>query len=104
VSRQSTAFSKDEKKSARAHAVGALANSSPPPGPSAAGMRLLCYADLKQIKGIKFSRPWIIHLVREGRFPAPLKPGGGTHICWLEAEIDAWLQRLVEARDEATAA
>lgn len=34
--------------------------------------------------------------VKLGRFPAPLKQGGGNF--WLESEIEAYLQQLIAAR------
>ena len=62
-------------------------------------LRLLSFRDLKERKGIKFSRPWIKKLVSDGKFPKPFRPTGGTHIAWLESEIDEWIEACAAARD-----
>jgi predicted DNA-binding transcriptional regulator AlpA len=69
----------------------------PPPAPQS--RRLLSFADLKKEKGIKFSRQWIDRLVAEGKFPRPIRPGGGAHKAWLEHEIDAHLNACAAERD-----
>jgi predicted DNA-binding transcriptional regulator AlpA len=67
--------------------------------------RLLSYADLRQL-GIPFSRVWIHKLVQNGRFPRPLKLAanhdGGVNL-WEKAEIDAWIDARVAARDQKAA-
>ena len=63
-------------------------------------MRVLSYPDLRDRKGIVWSRAHVYRMVRAGKFPAPLKLGEGT-TAWLEAEIDRWLADHVAERDGA---
>ena len=66
-------------------------------------MRLLTPADLWD-RGIKYTNKHLLHLERLGKFPRRVKLGGGNRNAWPEAEIDAYLESLVAARDaEATA-
>ncbi len=47
----------------------------------------------------------IMRLVREGRFPAPIRPGGDNpraHVRFVKSEIDAWLEQRKAARKPAT--
>jgi prophage regulatory protein len=60
-------------------------------------MRMLSTADLKG-KGIPWSRQHIFRLVKQHKFPAPVKIGANTN-AWLETEIDAYLKARVEQRD-----
>lgn len=53
-------------------------------------------------KGILFSRQHISRLVRENKFPRPIKVGCNTN-AWLESEIDAYIRRRVEERDNTAA-
>jgi prophage regulatory protein len=62
-------------------------------------VRILSYDDLKT-KGIRFSRVWILHLIKEGKFPKTIKLGE-AHVGFVEEEIDAWLKNLIKQRDEA---
>jgi prophage regulatory protein len=56
---------------------------------------------LKTVKGIRFSRQHIHRLVKEKKFPAPLKLGPATN-GWLEDEIDDWIDaRARERKDTA---
>jgi predicted DNA-binding transcriptional regulator AlpA len=82
VSQQSTGYTADERK------------------PPASGRRLLSFAELQEVKGIPFSRVWILKLVQAGKFPRPVKPGGGGHNAWFEDEVDEYLNILAAARDE----
>jgi predicted DNA-binding transcriptional regulator AlpA len=91
MSQHSTALSREEIKSAQGTARG-------PPAPPAS-RRLLTFRDLKLIKGIKFSRQWLDKLIAKGKFPRPIRPGGGTHKAWFEHEIDQYLDDLAAARD-----
>jgi prophage regulatory protein len=43
------------------------------------------------------SRSTIYARIAEGLFPRPIDLGGGRAVGWLESEIDAWLQALVES-------
>jgi prophage regulatory protein len=45
------------------------------------------------------SRSTIYLRVADGSFPLPVKLGGRA-VAWLEAEIQEWLQRKVDARRE----
>ena len=46
------------------------------------------------------SRSTIYLRIGEGRFPKPINLGGRA-VGWLEAEIQEWLQRRIEASREA---
>jgi len=65
-------------------------------------MRLLDEEDLKQ-RGIKFSRQHRHRLIRQGKFPKPVKVGANTN-AWPEPEIDQFIERCISKRDEAAAA
>jgi prophage regulatory protein len=65
-------------------------------------MRVLSYPDLRDKKGIVWSRAHVYRLIGDGKFPQPLKLGEGT-TCWLEDEVDRWLAGHVAARDTAAA-
>jgi len=60
-------------------------------------MRLLSEADLRE-RGIRFSRQHREQLIRNGRFPCPVKIGGNT-VAWIEAEIDAYVAAGIEPHD-----
>jgi prophage regulatory protein len=49
------------------------------------------------------SKSMIYALVKEGKFPAPVKIGD-RKIGWVEAEVDAWLEARVKASRENAAA
>jgi predicted DNA-binding transcriptional regulator AlpA len=63
-------------------------------------IRILSYADLKT-KGIKFSRVWILHLIKERKFPKPVRLGQAS-VGFVESEIDEWINALIEQRDGET--
>ena len=64
--------------------------------------RLLTFPQLESDKGIPHSRQWINDLIRRGIFPRPVKtPGGGQVNLWVEAEIDAYIETMMHARDTA---
>lgn len=42
------------------------------------------------------SRSTIYARMAEGSFPRPIDLGGGRAVGWIEAEIEAWLQTLIE--------
>jgi len=46
------------------------------------------------------SRSTIYLRVADGSFPQPVKIGGRA-VAWLEAEVEEWLQRRIDARAEA---
>ena len=63
------------------------------PPADAANDRLIPFARVEQIAGLKRTR--IYKMIREGRFPKPYKPGGfGSR--WSEAEVRAWLNDVKE--------
>ena len=64
------------------------------------GRRLLDEDGLRQ-KGIKFSRQHRHRLIKEGRFPPPIKVGINTN-AWIEDEIDRHIAGLIAARDSKT--
>lgn len=61
-------------------------------------MKLLNYDDLKS-KGFNYSRVHIWRLVKEGRFPKPVKLGAGSRNAWVEFEVDAHIARMIAQRD-----
>jgi prophage regulatory protein len=62
---------------------------------------LLAFADLAT-KGIPFTRQHVARLIKEGRFPAPIKLGVGTNR-WIASEIDEWIGQRKTERDAALA-
>jgi prophage regulatory protein len=62
--------------------------------------KLLSQRELKEQKGIPFSRQHIHRLVKAGRFPAPIKVGDATN-AWIESEIDAWFASKIVERDRS---
>jgi predicted DNA-binding transcriptional regulator AlpA len=60
--------------------------------------RFLSYAELEP-KGIKYSKPHLWRLIKEKKFPAPVK-GLGVENCWAEDLIDKYIAgRVAAARD-----
>ena len=53
--------------------------------------------DLKA-KGIPFTRQHVARLIKQGRFPAPIKLGVGTNR-WISSEIDDWIDLRKADRD-----
>lgn len=66
-------------------------------------MRVLTFDGLSERKGITYSREHIRRLVKDGKFPNPIRIGTRS-IAWDEAEIDAWLAKGAAARDTKPAA
>lgn len=66
-------------------------------------MRMLSFTDLKPLKGISFSPDHVLRMVKEGKFPKPVKLGASdkrqTRNFWVEEEIDKWLAERVKERD-----
>lgn len=48
------------------------------------------------------SRSTIYARISAGTFPAPISLGGGRAVGWLEAEINDWLNRQIEASRKDT--
>jgi prophage regulatory protein len=65
-------------------------------------MRFLDEADLKA-RGIKFSRQHRHRLIRQRKFPPPVKIGANTN-AWPEHEIDQYLEECIAKRDAELAA
>jgi predicted DNA-binding transcriptional regulator AlpA len=61
------------------------------PGPK----RFLSYPDLRERKGIRFSRVWIDELIRQGKFPRKIRISA-NRVGWLEDEVDAFLGACAE--------
>ena len=66
-------------------------------------MKMLSLSDLRAKKGIPFSRQHIHRLIRQCKFPPPVKVGENTN-AWIEREIDEYLANCVAQRDATTAA
>jgi prophage regulatory protein len=63
--------------------------------------RLLSYEDLPA-KGINYSRAHIFRLIKQGKFPKPVK-GVSKANGFVEDEIDALVEKRVAERDTAAA-
>lgn len=72
----------------------------PRPTPPAKGDRVLRLPEVMDRVGLK--RPTIYKRARAGTFPQPIKLGPNSS-GWLESEIDAFLAKAKEQRDQATA-
>jgi len=64
--------------------------------------RILSYDDLRREKGIRFSRQWLVKLIKNDKFPASVKIGAAS-VGFIESEIDDWIDCLIEQRDEIIA-
>jgi predicted DNA-binding transcriptional regulator AlpA len=60
-------------------------------------MTLLEFRDLSEKKGIPFSDTTIWRKINAGEFPKPVKIGRRN--CWVEAEIDQYLENLAALRE-----
>lgn len=58
--------------------------------------RLIRYDELQE-RGISFTRQWIKHLEREGKFPRRV-PLGPNRVAWVESEIDEYLEQMIARR------
>lgn len=47
-----------------------------------------------------FSKPHIYTLIRQGKFPKPVKLSINTSV-WLESEVDSWLESRIIERGSA---
>lgn len=66
-------------------------------------MRFLRFTDLRS-KGIDYSKPSLWRLMKEGKFPPPVK-GLGVELCWAEDQIDKYIaDRVAAAREKNSAA
>jgi prophage regulatory protein len=64
--------------------------------------RIQSYQDLRDEKGIRFSRQWIVKLIKDGKFPRSVKLGEAS-VGFVEAEVDDWIENLIQQRDGAAA-
>jgi len=51
-------------------------------------------------KRTTISKPHIYTLIRQGKFPKPIKLSANTSV-WLESEINTWLDARIQARGVA---
>jgi prophage regulatory protein len=65
-------------------------------------VRLIPYDALKD-KGIAYSKPQLWRLERAGKFPRRV-PIGAARYAYVEAEIDAYIEKLIAERDAQAAA
>jgi prophage regulatory protein len=61
-------------------------------------MKFLSHADLRA-RGINFSRQHRDRLIKAGKFPPPVKPGGGGVNAWVEEEIDEYQKKVISERN-----
>jgi prophage regulatory protein len=67
---------------------------------STMAVRFLGFADLKEMKGIRWSRMHIDRLEKAGLFPKRVRLGPKT-IAWSEDEIDVFSREKLSHRGEA---
>lgn len=63
-------------------------------------MKLLSMSELKTVKGIFYHPQHIRRLVKEGKFPAPIKIGENRN-AFLDTEIDQYIEEKIANRDAA---
>jgi prophage regulatory protein len=62
--------------------------------------RLIRFPQLKNEKGIPWSRMHVDRLEKQGKFPRRIRLGAATAV-WIEAEIDAFMAEKFASRDAA---
>jgi prophage regulatory protein len=62
--------------------------------------RILSLAELKSMKGLRWSDSHLGRLEKDGLFPRRVQIGANT-VGWVEAEIDKYIESKVAARDAA---
>jgi predicted DNA-binding transcriptional regulator AlpA len=61
-------------------------------------LRVLQFVDLRESKGLRYSRTHIDRLVAADQFPKPFRLGGrGSRCVWSEDEVDQWLADRMKA-------
>jgi predicted DNA-binding transcriptional regulator AlpA len=55
-------------------------------------MNILSHHDLREKKGIPWSREHVRRMVKSGQFPRPFKMTPKGRNFWSEDDIDAWLE------------
>ena len=61
------------------------------------GSRVLRLPQVREKTGL--SRSGIYERIKNGGFPAPINLGGRT-VGWLDAEVDAWINRCASRRNQ----
>jgi prophage regulatory protein len=64
------------------------------------GQKLLSYRQLKEMKGIVWSRQWLGVQIAAGNFPKPISLGSMTR-GFIESEVDSWIAARMAERDSA---
>ena len=64
--------------------------------------KMLSRKDLREKKGIPWSRQHLARLVKQRKFPSPVKLGANTN-SWDEIEIDDYIEARIAERDATTA-
>ncbi len=59
--------------------------------------RMLFYPDLKEKRGIKYTRRHLSRLESDGKFPKRVKLGENC-VAWVESEIDEYLEAIIAKR------
>ena len=55
---------------------------------------------LPQVREIlPLSKPSIYRLIADGKFPAPVRIGGGHAVAWVRSEVEAFVRVRIAARD-----
>ena len=62
-------------------------------------MRILTYPDLREQKGIRYSRTHLARLEGAGKWPRRV-PYGPGRVGWLETEVDALIKAKADLREE----
>jgi prophage regulatory protein len=65
-------------------------------------MRILTYEDLRDAKGVPYSKAHLWRLERAGRFPKRVPIGAARH-GWIDQEIDDWIQARAAEREPVVA-
>jgi predicted DNA-binding transcriptional regulator AlpA len=62
-------------------------------------MKLLSLDELRPKKGINYHPQHIKKLIKDGKFPRPIRLSGGKSIAFIEEEVDQYLEGLKAQRD-----
>ncbi len=62
--------------------------------------KLLGFDEVRNHKGIAFSRAHIYRLIKDGKFPKPVRLGE-NRVAFVADEIDAWINERIAERDAA---
>ncbi|HFZ8993825.1 TPA: helix-turn-helix transcriptional regulator [Citrobacter freundii] len=58
---------------------------------------LIRFSEVQRRTG--YSKAWIYRLLKEERFPPPVKIGSRA-IAFVESEVDAWIEQRIAERDQ----